>query len=85
MPGKLASGRHVCLGVDYTHIASRLRRMVVQDKMPGVRSEPWRKVAALRNPDGSSVVHLSIITVDAKGADQMSIAQSLAFWSEEVH
>ena len=84
MPAKLNSGKHVCLGVDYTHIASRLRRMTVQDKIPGIRSEPWREVAGLKKPDGSPLVHLSIITVDAKGADQMSITQSLAFWSDEV-
>ena len=50
MPDKLASGRHECIGIDYTHIASRSRRMKVQDKMPGDQSEPWRTGRCLEEP-----------------------------------
>ena len=58
--------------------------MVVNREIPGVDPDAWRKVANLKDMKGGSVTALSPVIVDSSGMDQMSITQTLTFFSEEV-
>jgi hypothetical protein len=84
MPDKLESGRRFCGGIDYTHIGSRTRRMVVAGEIPNVDPQGWRHVAKLEDTDGDTVTNLSPVIVDSSGADQMSIVQTMTFFSLKV-
>ena len=58
--------------------------MVVAGSIPGVDPKGWREVAHLKDLKGEQVTALSPVIVDSSGADQMSISQTLTFFSEEV-
>lgn len=84
MPDALKSGRWICTEVDYTHIGSRARRGVVARAVPGVNPDGWRKVAQLTDIFGKPVTNLTAMIVDSSGADQMSMVQTLTFFSMQA-
>ena len=58
--------------------------MVVAGQIPGVDADAWREVAKLKDLNGKPNTALSAIIVDSSGMDQMSITQTLTFFSEDV-
>ena len=58
--------------------------MVVAGQIPGVDPEGWKEVAKLKDLKGGPVTALSPVIVDSSGSDQMSITQTLTFFSEDV-
>eukprot|EP00116_Pleurobrachia_bachei_P007683 sb/3467945/ len=54
-----------------------------EDKIPGVSSEAWRKVASSRNDNGSYATPLTPAILDPAGGDQMSISHCRTFFCPE--
>lgn len=84
LPDSLPSGKWIAAEVDYTHIGSRLRRMVVAGAIPGVDPEAWRTVAKKTTLENKPKTNLTTVIVDSSGADQMSMTQTLTFFSASV-
>lgn len=84
LPDSLPSGKWIAAEIDYTHIGSRLRRMVVAGAIPGVDPEAWRTVAKKTTLENKPKTNLTTVIVDSSGADQMSMTQTLTFFSASV-
>ena len=84
-PGRLSSGKPVMREVDYTHVGSRTKRMVMQGKIPNCDPGGWRKVASDINPlTGLPSTLLTSVICDAKGSDQMCMSHIRTFFSKKV-
>ena len=84
-PGTLSSGKSVMREVDYTHVGSRMKRMVMQGKIPDCNPDGWRKVASDINPlTGKYSTTLTMNICEAKGSDQMSMSMIKTFFSDKV-